>query len=315
MSEPTERPPSPIPVPWPFIPPHPLEPDHPLYSHVPRNPGEQTIEQAQWNASWDEFDRQYRQIRSTQTRTEQSHHHIFAPPMPPAPQQHQHRPQYDQQYHDTPTNPHGGPERWIHRGRSYARDNPDSEWVEAPKHAMHPATDIYGFAPGDPMYRPHLRYTPRESDDGEVQREQSAVPSMDARATPHTMRRGDIHGASRSMPRAPSPPPMPYRPRAMPGDRGPADYSHPGSSRSVPQDRYPDPRYPPPINDARAPSNHSRSLGPDATQQLHQAPATSHNSNERLETREDPWEFLFGSKGYVTLAPGDERPGWWDWED
>lgn len=67
MSEPNERPPSPIQVPWPFRPPHQLEPSHPLYNHVTRD-HEQADVQSRWDAEWDEFDRCYRYTRSRHTR-------------------------------------------------------------------------------------------------------------------------------------------------------------------------------------------------------------------------------------------------------
>lgn len=62
MSESNERPPSPIPVPWPFRPPYALEPSHPLYNHVARDHEQQAAVQARWDAEWDEFDRYYHQL-------------------------------------------------------------------------------------------------------------------------------------------------------------------------------------------------------------------------------------------------------------
>ena len=177
MSEPNERPPSPIPVPWPFRPPYDLEPCHPLYNHVTRDRERQADVQSQWDAEWDEFDRYYQQeSRIRRTRTEQAHHQTMAPPMPPQP----HQRHNDQGRHDPPAEPRGGGthghEGWRYLGRDRVRDSPDSEWVEARKPTIHIVTDIYGLPPGDPLYRPHLRYTPRESDHEGAQEEQAATP-------------------------------------------------------------------------------------------------------------------------------------------
>jgi hypothetical protein len=192
--------------------------------------------------------------------------------------------------------------------------------VEVPKPTIHPVTDIYGFAPGDSMYRPHLRYTPREFDDGDARGGQAAMPPVDDQQRPRAVGRsempppqsGNVYGgnSSHSGLRPPSPPPMPYRPRDMPRDPVPARNGYPESPQPVQQDRCHDPQYPPQPSDARASAEHVPPVRSDAGQ-----PAPSHAPADRLKTREDPWGFLFGSKGYTTLAPGDERPFWWDWKD
>lgn len=370
MSEPTQRQPSPIPVPWPFCPPHKLEPSHPLYNHVPREreherksvaqrmwddeweevdreylqererdrrmeerekgsvaepvmtEGHQrprgreqkSVAQSLWDAEWAEVDRQYLQDRERSRRTEQNRQHDIAPPV--LSQHHQ------RQHEQPPADSRGGRERWIYRGQSYARDSPGSEWVEVPKPVVHPETDIYGFAPGGPFYRPHLRYTPREDDRGDAQGAQDGMPPGNNQLPPQSGNGSGgghaqpiNHGSNpQSIPRPPSPPPMPYGSRDMHGDLGPAGHGYPVSSRSVQQDRYRGPRCPTQPNDVQRATSHGQRLSPSGAQQQDQAPATSEAPLGRLETREDPWEFLFGSKGYVTVAPGDEPPFWWNWK-
>jgi hypothetical protein len=183
------------------------------------------------------------------------------------------------------------------------------------------------------MYRPDLRYTPREVDHGDTQGERAAVPPVNNQPPQRPMGRSEMplpqsgngysgghaqpidHGNSaRSGPRPPPPPPVPFRPMDLPRDPGLANLGYPGPPQPTQQDRYHDPRYPTQPKDARAAPGNSNLIGPGAAQH-HQVPAASNATNERLETREDPWEFLFGSKGYTTLAPGDERPFWWDWKD
>ena len=250
--------------------------------------------------------------------------------MPPQPQQHAH--QYHQSRHDILADsrgPRGGPERWIYLGHHYYRDNADSEWVESWKPQVDLVTDIHGIPEGDPLYMPHLRYTPREFDDGDAPQEQAERQPMASRAPLRAMG-GSEMAPSRSMnrdsgtgiqtldnssssharPPSLSPLPMPYRPWNMPGMLGTADDGYPGSSQLLQQDRLYDLRYAAQPGDVRGFPRNSRPAGPDITPQ-HQVPATSHAPNATLETREDIWEFLFGSKGYVTLAPGDERPAWW----
>jgi len=360
MSELTERPPSPIPVPWPFHPPHALEPSHPLYNHVPRDRDRERqsvaqrmwddewagvdrewlqererdrkefVAQSLWDAEWEDVDRQYLQDRErSRRRTAQNHQHDVDPPVPTQPYQRQ----QDQGHHnpptETPADPCGGRERWTYLGRSYARDNHGSEWMQVPKPKVNHETDLYGFPPGDPFYRPHLRYTPRGDDpgDGDAQRRQAAMPPVGngppQMPPPQTGNGGGgdhaqpiNHGSNpQSIPRPPSAPPMPYRPREMNRDLGPAGRGYPGPHRSVQQDRYHDPRHPTQPNDVRGSTGHGQPLSPGGAQQQDQAPATSEAPPGRLETREDPWEFLFGSKGYVTVAPGDEPPFWWNWKD
>jgi hypothetical protein len=249
-----------------------------------------------------------------------------------SPQLHQHAHQYHQSRHDSiadSRSSRGGLERWVYLGRHYHRDNPDSEWVESWKPPVHLVTDIYGIPEGDPLYRPHLRYTPREFDDGDAPQEQAEMQPMASQAPSHamggsemppsrSMNRGfatgtqpiDNSSSSHTRPRSRSPLPMPYRPWKMPGILGTADDEYPGSSQPLHQDRLYDTRFAAQPSDGRGSSRNSRPVGPDITPQ-HQVPAASHAPNETLETREDPWEFFFGSKGYVTLAPGDERPAWW----
>lgn len=279
MSEVHERPPSPIPVPWPFRPPYALEPSHPLYSHVTRDHEQQAAVQARWDAEWDEFDRYYQQTRSRHTRTEQTRHNTAASPVP---RQCHYQRQQDQHPYNAPSDSRDGPrgcrERWRNLGRDYVRDSPDSEWVEAWKPTIHPVTDIYGFPPGDPMYRPHLRYTPRESEHEDLQRNEGATQSVGNQLPPHATGR----------------PEMPPRYSGNWNNGG----------RIEPIDH----------GNARAPTVHLNPIGPDAVQQR-QVSASSQAPAGPLETREDPWEFLFGSKGYTTLAQGNERPFWWDWED
>lgn len=257
----------------------------------------------------------------------------MAPPVPPQAHQRQH----DRQLNGPPTDSHGGPrrgrERWRYLDRDYVRDGTDSEWVEAWKPTIHPVTDIYGFPPGDPLYRPHLRYTPRGPEYEHAQGEQAAVPPVDRQPHRRAMGRAEMppphsgsgvngghfqstgdSNATHSRPQPPSPPPMPYRRTGMRKDQSHASYGRSGPSPSFPQDRRSDLRYPTQPNNARAPTGHVNSIGPGAAQQR-QDPAATQAPAEPLETREDPWESLFGSKGYTTLAPGDERPFWWDWED
>lgn len=279
MSEPTERPPSPIPVPWPFRPPYELEPSHPLYSHAQRDREQQAIEQqagvqSRWDAEWDEFDRYYQQSRSRHRRAEQNRHHTVAPAMPSPPHQRQH----GQHPYELPADSRGNP-----------REKP----------TIHPATDIYGFPPGDPFYRPHLRYTPREPEHEAALREQAAM-SPDKQFPPRAMGRSAMsmmqsengysgshtqpidHGsATHSRPRPPSPPPMPYRPMDMRRDQGHAGHGYPGPSRPAQQDRYQEPRYPSQPNDASTGHGHPSC----------------------------------GCKGYVTLTLGDEDLDLWDWSE
>jgi len=292
MSEPTERRPSPIPVPWPFRPPYDLEPSHPLYSHAQRDREQQAIEQqadvqSRWDVEWDEFDRCYQETRSRQRRAEQTHQR-----------------QHDQGHYEPPTDSRGGPpgghERWRFLGGDYVRDSPDGEWVEARKPEVHPETDIYGFPPGDPFYRPHLRYTPREDDYEDAPRGQAAMQPMDNQPPPHAIGRagmpppqfGNMYSGghsqpvgntsnSRSGPRPPSPPPMPYRPTDMRGDQGQAGHGYPGPSRSVQQGRYQEPRYP--TQPKEASTGHDRPLR--------------------------------GGEGYITLTLGDEDLDIWDWTE
>lgn len=317
MSEPTDHQPSPIPVPWPFHPPYDLEPDHPLYSHVSHERKQQADVQRRRDAEWDEFDRDYQKGRLTRTRREQTRHQTVTSCDNPQLRERQH----DRGHYDPIADsrgpltdargPSGGRERWIYLGNSYTRDSPDSEWVESPKPTIHPVTDIYGFPPADPMYRPDLRYTPREFDEGNSQRGQVAMPPMD-KEPQRAMGRpemapslaGGVHGgSSHSGPRPPSPPPIPYRPTDV--------YSLP--RRSAQQDRNHDPGYGTQPSSGRTSADHGLPTRPDAAQPRHSAASSA--PADRLETREDPWEFLFGSKGYVTIAPGDESPFWWDWKD
>jgi hypothetical protein len=235
MSDPTEHPPSPIPVPYPLHPPYDLEPSHPLYNHIPREleREQQADVQARWDIDWAEFDRRYQQIRSTRSRREQT------------------------------------------RQRTEV-----------------PETDLYGFAPGDPMYGPHLRYTPGEFDDGDGQRGQGAMPPVEDRLPPRGIGRpemapsqsGNGYGPPpQSMPRPPSPPPIPYRPTDMHRDLGHAGYGHPGSRRSAQQDLYQEPRYPTQRRDAGASTSRSHPPG--------------------------------GGQGYVNLTLGDEHLDIWDWSE
>jgi len=233
---PTNHPPSPIPVPYPFHPPHDLEPSHPLYNHVPRererDREQQSDVQTRWDIDWAEFDRRYQQIRSTRSRREQA-----------------------RQRNEVP----------------------------------HPETDIYGFEPGDPMYRPHLRYTPREFGDGDGDGRwgQGVMPMGGDRGAPRGMGRSEMAPSQsrppQSMSRPPSSSPISHRPTDTHRDFGHVGYGHPGSGRSVQQDRYPDPRFPTQSNDARA------------------FPGHGHSSR--------------GGKGYVNLTLGDEHLDIWDWSE
>ena len=235
MSDPTEHPPSPIPVPWPFHPPYDLEPSHPLYNHVPRKREQQADVQARWDIDWAEFDRQY---QSTRRRAEQTR-----------------------------------------------------QRTEVPKPTAYPETNIYGFAPGDPMYRPHLRYTPREFGDEGVQRGQAAMPPGDNRLPRRTTgppgmapsQSGNGYGASQSMRRPPSPPPIPYRPTDMCRDLDYVGFGHPGPGRPVQQDRYQEHRYPIQRRDAGTSTGHRHPPG--------------------------------GSQGYVNLTLRDEHLVIWDWSE
>lgn len=288
-----------------------------------------SVAQRLWDAEWEDVDLQYLQDRETRRRTEQNRQHDIAPPVP---SQHYQR-QHDQGHHNPPppADPHDGPrggrERWIYLGRSYARDSLNGEWKQVPKPTVHQETDLYGFPPGDPFYRPHLRYTPRQGDSGDAQGGQAAMPPMEngpPQMPPPQAGNGYggghaqpiNHGSShQSMPRPPSPPPVPHRPRDMYRDLGPVGHGYPGSSQSVQQDRYYDPMRPAQPNDMRGSTGHGQPLSPGGAQQKNQVPATSEAPPGRLETREDPWEFLFGSKGYATVTPGDEPPFWWNWKD
>ena len=78
-NSPTNHPPSPIPVPYPFHPPYDLEPSHPLYNHVPREREQQADVQTRWDIDWAEFDRRYQQIRSTRSRREQTRQRAEVP--------------------------------------------------------------------------------------------------------------------------------------------------------------------------------------------------------------------------------------------
>ena len=342
MPEPTERPRSPIPVPWPFRPPHELEPSHPLYNHVPREPehGRKSVAQRMWDDEWEDVDRQYLearersrrtegrgqggvaepvrtqehqrqhdrkqqsksvaqslwdpelkdvdrqylQDRERSRRTEQSRQYNIAPPVPTQGHRHQRdQGQQDQRQHDPSADvrgePRGGRERWIYRGQSYARASPNSEWVEVSKPTVPAETDIYGFAPGHPFYRPHLRYTPRGDGGGDVQKGQDAMPPVGngpPQVSPPPTGNGEggghaqpiNHGSSpQPMPRPPSPPPMPYRPRDMHRDLGPTGLGYPGSRRSVQHDRYYDPRRPAQPNDMRGSRGHGQPLSPGGAQQ------------------------------------------------
>ena len=291
MSEPTEHPPSPIPVPWPFRPPYDLEPSHPLYNHAQHDREQQAIEQqadvqSRWDAECDEFDRYYQQnSRIRRARTEQARRHTVALRMPPQPHERQH----DQDHYELPADWRGGPregrhERWRDLGRDYVRDGPDGEYAGVWKPTIHPVTDIYGIPPGDPLYRPHLRYTPRKSEHGHAQGEQAAMspprPHVTDRLNMASLRSGDAPGASYSMPRPPSPLPVPYRPTDMHGDLG---RKPPGASRSIQQDRYQEPRYPTQTNNART------------------SPGHGHSSR--------------GGNGYITPTLGGEHLDLWDWTE
>jgi hypothetical protein len=169
MSETTEHPPSPPPVPRPFHPQYPLEP---TYYHVPRDRGEQDVEQGRRNPSDNDLDHRHHQYQSTYTRTEQTRHHAVTSHMPPQLRQQQQQQQQQQQHHHqgrydplaNPRGPRGGPERWRYLGRNYERDHLNSEWVETWTPPVHPVTDIFGIFEGDLLCRPHLRYTPPEPD-------------------------------------------------------------------------------------------------------------------------------------------------------
>jgi hypothetical protein len=140
------------------------------------------------------------------------------------------------------------------------RNGPDSEWLEAWKPTIHPVTDIYGFPPGDPMYRPHLRYTPRESEHEDVQRSEGAAQTVGNQPPPHATGR----------------PEMPPR-HSGNGDNG---------GRIQHMDH----------GNARAPTGHFNPICSDAAQQR-QIPASSQAPAGPLETREDPWGVLIRKQG------------------
>jgi hypothetical protein len=112
----------------------------------------------------------------------------------------------------------------------------------------------------------------------------------------------DSSNSSKAKPRSLSPLPIPCRPRDMRRELG----GRFQSNQKFQQDHYHDPKYPTQSDAMREYTGNSRPTGRDTAQQ-YQVPVTSDTPKERLETREDPWEFLFGSKNYVTLAPGDEH--------
>ena len=117
--------------------------------------------------------------------------------------------------------------------------------------------------------------------------------------------------ASRSIPQTLSPlATHSCRPQDMRRELGRGGYGHPGSSRGSQPGRHHDPRSAAQLHHVRDSTDRAHSVHLD-TAQSSLVQATGCAPDQTLETREDPWEFLFGSKGYVTLAPGDERPAWW----
>lgn len=345
MYEPTTPPPSPPPVPWPYHPPDQLSRTRDPYDyarradydpHSPHDRQELFGGHSQSRAPDNYPGYRHSQNEVIHTRTEQTHHHTVPVTLPPQPIQCQ---QARCHHYDSLADLRdlrGGPERWSYLGRDYTRDNPDSGWVEVRYPTVPPVTEIYGIPEGDPMYRPHLRYTPRSPSHGDEQPvptrnpddrlidEQSLLHAMHhpQMAPPHPASRASASRAqpvgnnndSHQEPRSWSPLPLPYRPELAPMRREPrtgnGDYVSrflPIHSSSRAHDASPAPQH----NEMRDFTSRASPRTSNATHQR-QDPASSHVPNERLETREDPWEFLFGSKGYVTLGPNDERPAWWE---
>lgn len=333
MSDPAEHPPSPPPVPWPFRTPHPLEPSHYLYNRLPHDQGERLFEQSRRNPEGNDIDGRYTRDQTTHTRIERTHRYSATTfgSIPPSPRQHQH----GQSSYDSFTDlrsPRGGPERWSYLGRNYERDGPNSEWVEMWKPTIRPVTDIYGIPEGDPLYKPHLRYTPPQFDSEDTMRGQDAMRSTASEPTAPTIGGVGIasslsgamydplarhmepvgnSSASRSIPQTLSPlAAHSSRPLDMRKELGRGGHGHPGSSRGSQPGRHHDLKSAAQLHHLRDSTDRARSVRPDTAQpSLVQISGCA--PDQTLETREDSWEFLFGSKGYVTLAPGDERPAWW----
>lgn len=123
----------------------------------------------------------------------------------------------------------------------------DSRGSPCEEPSIHPVTDIYGLPPGDPFYRPQLRYTPREPEFEDAQRERAAMSLVDKHFPSRAMDRSAMpppqsgtggndghtqpvdHGsAAHSRPRPPSSPLMSYRPMDMRRDQGHAGHGSPG---------------------------------------------------------------------------------------
>jgi hypothetical protein len=187
------------------------------------------------------------------------------------------------------------------RDRKYARDEPYREWAEFQR-PRSPLIDIFGNSENNPYYNPHAGYRPRDPslDDDRYARgsyARSEYPDVPPPPPRHQMRPGaesrEIRGrpddtSSRSRlnarPSSPLPPPSSYRPgQGDPrGESGRTQRYGPGQGDPR-RDSGATYRHGPEQGDPRGTSGRTQRQGPDHS-------AESHHRNGARENRYNDWD-------------------------